>query len=972
MPHEIAITYAIAELFCTIMLGLLLSSSLHIKMFSSRQQWFNVILVLQILYLFGDSFRSLVQGGVVRQSVFLVALVFLYLCLFMNAVSYVTFMYVMTSTELPFFQTKRGRLLAAVLPAAFSAFDLAVFACKPSLFVTPRATMTDFFEGCFLAPPLLYSLFGVDLILFGIFSSNAKAVQRYYLILGLCPTLMTLFGFIEFLLPNVPLYCFSVTCYLTFIYYAKLNSSIEDAAIDSLTGLKNRENFKLYVEKLWKKGIGDQFYLFMIDMNGLKSINDVYGHVEGDNAIKAISQSLDDLLNSGIEGLDCRFGGDEFLVAARLADDRQAADFAQAINERITLHSKAAKLESAPQVAVGYVHLTKEASSFAQLLKQADAKMYAEKRSMKNGTGRAENFFTDEITGLPNANYFHNFASSYMKQVEASGKKPIVVLCNISGMHAYNDRYGYAKGDELLVTAGKILREFFPDDILIRYTEDNFVLLTYAQQLKEQLIGAAQRLSRDYPVGLKAGIYYCDTPKENVIAAVDKARRAMRLLGSNRQQVYLVYDEAVRQIYENRDYVLNHFQEALDQHWIKAYYQPEIRGLTGRISGFEALARWVDPERGVLSPDKFIPALEDAHLVYKLDLRIIEEVCQMQADCLKKGLPLPAVSVNISRIDLQAVDIVAEIDKIRVRCQLPAKFLRIEILESAMAKSPRLLKKAISQFHERGYQVWMDDFGSSFSSLNDLKDFKFDLLKIDMGFLKNFEQNQQSRIILGKVVDMAKQLGITTLCEGVETSAQADFLKEIGCQHLQGYLFSKPMTPDQLNFFLNLPSSQLLEQDSQAAYYDQIDRINVLGDPIIDSLNHDPASLGKNTETPITIIELEKTGHISCLYLNQAFKTALSVQKLTPAEWCRFTNENAAFYSFLKKQLDACRGQTLPLFAKFSDRGQEFDIQTRWLASAGKEAYALVIGNFVPLLKEHLKETHLKQAGQAYPHVDKS
>ena len=145
MPHEIAITYAIAELFCTIMLGLLLSSSLHIKMFSSRQQWFNVILVLQILYLFGDSFRSLVQGGVVRQSVFLVALVFLYLCLFMNAVSYVTFMYVMTSTELPFFQTKRGRLLAAVLPAAFSAFDLAVFACKPSLFVTPRATMTDFF-----------------------------------------------------------------------------------------------------------------------------------------------------------------------------------------------------------------------------------------------------------------------------------------------------------------------------------------------------------------------------------------------------------------------------------------------------------------------------------------------------------------------------------------------------------------------------------------------------------------------------------------------------------------------------------------------------------------------------------------------------------------------------------------------------------------------------------------------------------
>ncbi len=139
MPHEIAITYAIAELFCTIMLGLLLSSSLHVKMFSSRQQWFNVILVLQILYLFGNSFRSLVQGGVVSQSVLLLALVFLYLCLFMNVVSYVTFMYVMTSMELAFFQTKRGRLLS---------------------------------------PPLLYSLFGIGLVIFGIFSSNAKAKEN--------------------------------------------------------------------------------------------------------------------------------------------------------------------------------------------------------------------------------------------------------------------------------------------------------------------------------------------------------------------------------------------------------------------------------------------------------------------------------------------------------------------------------------------------------------------------------------------------------------------------------------------------------------------------------------------------------------------------------------------------------------------------------------------------------------------------
>jgi len=292
---------------------------------------------------------------------------------------------------------------------------------------------------------------------------------------------------------------------------------------------------------------------------------------------------------------------------------------------------------------------------------------------------------------------------------------------------------------------------------------------------------------------VKTGAYIFKNKEELARRSVEKARYACMELKNNYFGYLMYYDDDMHKEYRLYQYVIKGIDEAIKEGYVKTYYQPVVRAEDGKLIGAEALARWIDPTYGFLAPNKFVGALEKAHLVYKLDLAMLKNACKhIKSSIDNKRKPIE-VSINFSRNDFVMVDIVDEIDRVVNEYKIPKHLLHIEITESALNEDAERLQKDIERLHKLGYQVWLDDFGSGYSSFNVLKDFSFDMVKLDMEFLSSFNENPKSKTIINSVVKMANAIGLETLCEGVETKEQSSFLASIGVDRLQGYLYGKPM-----------------------------------------------------------------------------------------------------------------------------------------------------------------------------------
>ena len=259
-----------------------------------------------------------------------------------------------------------------------------------------------------------------------------------------------------------------------------------------------------------------------------------------------------------------------------------------------------------------------------------------------------------------------------------------------------------------------------------------------------------------------------------------------------RESRFTYYDLEMRKMTIKRDYILNNFEKAMNDKWIRAFYQPIIRAGSGHICDEEALCRWIDPDRGVIPPNEFINVLEEAKLIYKLDLYMVDRIIEDFTTKKAEGIKALPVSVNLSRYDFKCCDMVKEITKRMDKAGLPHYMLSVEITENCFEIDETFLREQIRCFRENGFKVWMDDFGSGYSSLNALAEWDFDLIKFDMIFLKKFDSSPKSRIILRQLLHMTQKLGIQTIVEGVETEEQMTFLKEAGCDMCQGYYFDKP------------------------------------------------------------------------------------------------------------------------------------------------------------------------------------
>ncbi len=234
------------------------------------------------------------------------------------------------------------------------------------------------------------------------------------------------------------------------------------------------------------------------------------------------------------------------------------------------------------------------------------------------------------------------------------------------------------------------------------------------------------------------------------------------------------------------------FDTAISEDQFYVCYQPQMNHISGSIVGAEALLRWKHPEFGVQFPSDFIPVLEKNDLIYKADQFVFEKVCLLIKTCLDKGLTPVPVSVNMSRYDIVGHDYVEDIEKTRKRIGIPVKYLRIEITESSAIGGSDLVSSVLDRLHTYGYIVEMDDFGSGYSSLNILKKLDVDVIKLDMSFLSE-NTGGRGGVIISSMVRMTKWLNTPVIAEGVETIEQADYMQSLGCNYIQGYLYSKPL-----------------------------------------------------------------------------------------------------------------------------------------------------------------------------------
>ena len=535
------------------------------------------------------------------------------------------------------------------------------------------------------------------------------------------------------------------------------------------------------------------------------------------------------------------------------------------------------------------------------------------------GEAGARNAHLDQLTGLPGMSYYFGLAESGRRRIREEGARPAFLFIDLSGMKYFNQKFGFSEGDRLLCGFAGVLTRHFGSESCSRFGQDHFAVLTRADGLEdalEEIFREAAELNGGKALPVRVGVYLDredEEDEEDAAYAFDKASYACDDLKGAYGSCFVYYQDSMLSSAEDRQYIIDNIDRALEEKWIKVYYQPIIRAANGRVCDEEALARWLDPEKGLLSPAAFIPVLEEARLIYKLDLYVLEEILAKLKRQKAAGLYIVPQSLNLSRADFDAGDIVEEIRRRVDAAGIAREMVTIEVTESVVGSDFDFMKEQICRFRDLGFPVWMDDFGSGYSSLDVLQNIRFDLIKFDMRFMQQFDQGDQSKIILTELIKMTIALGVDTVTEGVETAEQAEFLKEVGCTKLQGYYFCKPISMEELLERYRTGVQIGFEDPEETGYYAAIGRINLYDLAVL--IHNGQDSLGRYFNTiPMAIYEswddrfrVTRCNSSYRDYMRQTFGV-----ELTDAEFEYAQTRNSPAAPFFDAMLK-CRGDGEPV-----------------------------------------------------------
>ena len=481
----------------------------------------------------------------------------------------------------------------------------------------------------------------------------------------------------------------------------------------------------------------------------------------------------------------------------------------------------------------------------------------------------------DHLTGLPSMTYFFQLAEAGKEAIRAEGGEAVFLFFDLDGMKLFNARYGFAEGDKLLRSFAEILVRTFSNENCCHIGADHFGVFTEEEGLVDilnQLYAECRKMNGGNSLPIRTGIYLTSMEDVPISTAFDRAKFACDGLRNTYGSGFNYYRKALGEDMERRQYILDNLDKAIEEKWLQVFYQPIVRAVNGRVCDEEALARWIDPVMGFLSPAEFIPFLEESKQIYKMDLYVLEQVLEKIRIIKDAGLYVVPQSINLSRSDFDACDIVEEIRRRVDDAGVGRDKITIEITESIIGRDFNFIRKQISRIRALGFQVWMDDFGSGYSSLDVLQSVKFDLIKFDMSFMKRLDEGEKAKVILTELMKMATSLGVDTVWEGVETEEQVHFLQEIGCSKLQGYYFLKPTPLDKVLERYERGIQIGFENPGESAYYDTMGRVNLYD---LSFLAVTDDHILKNTfdTVPIGIMEVNGTrDKVQYVRSNQSFR----------------------------------------------------------------------------------------------------
>lgn len=409
----------------------------------------------------------------------------------------------------------------------------------------------------------------------------------------------------------------------------------------------------------------------------------------------------------------------------------------------------------------------------------------------------------DPLTHLPNINAFQRKVVDLTQ--DSRNTQFSMIRMDVESFRVINDIFGSREGDKLLTFIGVRIQECLDEDSNAAYcraASDVFYMCVSTKEYSvTSVIEFLRRAVTSYPcmydISLAFGVYDiteddidCMTP---VTTYIDRATAAQDTIKGNYLNHVAYYNEDLARQEKNERMILAEMQTALNEGQYKIYFQPKVDMITKRIVGAEALTRWIHPTKGLIPPGDYIPIFERNGFVVEHDEYIIRNVCSIIREWLDEGKPVYPISVNLSRTNLYNVQLVSHIEEYVSEYNIPRNLIEFELTESGFATDNNHLSALSKKLQTRGFRVYMDDFGSGYSSLNALREISVDVLKIDLRFLPTEKNDLKANTILKHVIWMAQDLNIDIVVEGVENAEQEEFLVKLGCKVAQGYYYYRPV-----------------------------------------------------------------------------------------------------------------------------------------------------------------------------------